>query len=98
MIPVLKSWRELGIDVDQLPPGTRASMDGQVPSGLGYNEWLNRQSAERQDEALGPTRAALFRRGGLRVDQFTDFRGGIYTLDQLRKREAAAFERAGVAV
>ena len=28
---VPKSWRELGIDADELPAATRASMDGQVP-------------------------------------------------------------------
>jgi hypothetical protein len=29
---VLKTWRELGIDADEVPQTTRASMDGQVPA------------------------------------------------------------------
>lgn len=85
-VPVFKSWRELGLDVDDLPPSTRASMDGQVPADLAYADWLARQSAERQDEILGPVRGELYRKGGLRLDRFTDDKGKWLTLAQLRAR------------
>jgi SPP1 gp7 family putative phage head morphogenesis protein len=96
-VPVTKSWRELGIDIDDLPAGTRASMNGQVPASMRYDEWLRTQSWDAQDEALGPTRAALFRDGGLTVDRFTGRDGDHLTLDELRRRENAAFEKAGIA-
>lgn len=96
-IPVTKSWRALGIDADEVPSGTRASMDGQVPATETYNTWLRKQSAGVQDEALGKTKGALFRRGNLPIDRFTDARGNELTLDQLRQREAAAFEAANLA-
>ena len=35
-IPVTKSWKDLGLDVADLPDGTRASMDGQVPASTTY--------------------------------------------------------------
>jgi SPP1 gp7 family putative phage head morphogenesis protein len=95
-VPVTRSWRDLGLDIDELPEGTRASMNGQVPGNLTFNQWLKRQSAETQDEALGPTRGALFRRGGLSVDRFTDIRGNQLTLKELRAREAEAFRKAGI--
>lgn len=85
-VPVLKSWRELGFDVDELPAGTRASMDGQVPADMTFPQWLARQSAARQDEILGPTRGALYRRGGLQLDRFYDNRGRWLTLAQLEAR------------
>ena len=44
--PVTKSWRELGIDVDELPPATRASMDGQVPARRTYRQWAAAQTHE----------------------------------------------------
>lgn len=94
--PVLRSWRELGIDADELPAGTRASMDGQVPADTTYQEWLRRQSAEFQDDVLGPTRGKLFRRGGVTLDRFVNRDGDQLTLVQLRQRDEAAFERAGV--
>lgn len=86
----------MGIDVDEAPPGTRASMDGQVPETMSYQSWLSSQPAAVQDEALGPTRAALFRDGDLTVDRFTDSRGNALTLDQLEKRETEAFEKADI--
>lgn len=95
-VPVTKSFRDLGIDIDELSPGTRASMDGQVPADTTYGQWLKRQSAARQDDVLGPTRGALFRRGGLTIDKFADERGRELTLAELRERDAEAFSRAGL--
>jgi SPP1 gp7 family putative phage head morphogenesis protein len=96
-IPVLKSWREMGFDIDELEPGTRASMNGQVSASLNYNDWLKKQPASIQDEALGPTRGALFRRGGMTVDSFTNRAGDELTLEDLRKSDTDAFSRAGLA-
>jgi len=70
---ITKSWRELGIDSDELDEGTRASMDGQVPADTTYLDWLARQSPQRQDEILGPERASLYRSGELKLgEMFTD--------------------------
>lgn len=82
--PITKSWRELGFDIDDIDPGTRASMDGQVPATQTYNEWLSGQPANVQNEVLGPTRAELFRNGGYTVDKFVDDSGRALTLDELR--------------
>lgn len=95
-VPITFSWRELGIEVDEINPSTRASMDGQVPAETTYSEWLQRQSARRQDEILGATRGKLLRDGGLRLDGFYNDRGKWLTLDELRQRDTAAFERAGL--
>lgn len=95
-VPVTKSWRELGFDVDELPPSTRASMNGQVPATQTYGEWLRKQPAAVQDEALGPTRGALFRSGGVKVDRFTNRAGDELTLNQLKAKDAQAFEKAGL--
>jgi SPP1 gp7 family putative phage head morphogenesis protein len=76
--------------------GDRASDVGPVPAKVKYNEWLGRQSAAKQNEILGPTRGKLFRKGGLSVDKFVDLKGHRFTLEELRLREMAAFERAGI--
>lgn len=95
MAPVLKSWREMGIGMDELAPATRASLDGQVPGDMTYGDWLKKQSARRQDDILGASRGKLFR-AGMGVDRFVDNKGRTLTLDQLRKKDAEAFRRAGV--
>lgn len=97
-VPVLKSNKELGIDLPeiQLSNRTRASMDGQLPADTTFAEWIKRQSAARQDEVLGPTRGKLLRDGGLSLeDMYTD-KGVFLTLDQLKARDAKAFALAGV--
>lgn len=96
-VPVTKSWRELGFDIDDLPAGTRASMNGQVSATETYDTWLRKQPASAQDEALGPTRGKLFRKGEVKIDRFTNRAGDDLTLEQLRKMDGEAFERAGIA-
>jgi hypothetical protein len=58
-----------------------------------FAEWIAKQPPEVQDEALGPTRAELFRQGGLKLDRFADDER-IYTLDQLRQIHPEAFSKA----
>ncbi|MAB96937.1 MAG: hypothetical protein CMK71_02560 [Pseudomonadaceae bacterium] len=94
--PIVKSWRELGIDADDLDAGTRASMDGQVPADMSYGEWLSKQSAARQDQVLGPTRGRLLRQGGLSPDKFYNDKGRYLSIDELRDKDAAAFDKAGL--
>lgn len=97
VVPITKSLRELGVDIDDAPAGTRASMNGQVPSDITYNEWLKTQPISVQNDALGITKARLFREGGLSVDRFVNRNGFELTLDELKKREAQAFVKAGLA-
>jgi SPP1 gp7 family putative phage head morphogenesis protein len=61
-----------------------------------YDAWLRRQSPETQADILGVAKARLFRDGGLTVDRFTDNKGRTLTLEELRRRDATAFERAGL--
>lgn len=88
---VLKSWREMGISVDEMPPGTRASMDGQQPAETTYAQWLARQSFARQKTVLGDTRARLLQAGKLTVPEFYNDKGEFLTLEQLRRLEPQAF-------
>lgn len=100
IVPVTKSWRELGVDLDGLPPGMRSSVDGPVDGSLSYYEWLKRQPPAFVEEALGPTRAALFLKGGIDAEEFArlqlDRNFQPLTLEELRRKIPAVFERAGV--
>ena len=84
--PVTKSFRELGIDVDDLPPGKRASIDGQVPQDTTFEAWLSKQGKERQDDVLGAGRAELFRNGKIGLRDMLDQNGRELTLKELRAR------------
>lgn len=90
-VPVVKSFRELGFDVDDLDPPQRASMNGRVSGTTTYNEWLHAQDAKTQNDALGRARGMAFRRGDLKVTAFTTRTGRTRTLGELRDREPEAF-------
>lgn len=79
---VFKSAAQLGIDDD----GLGAIMNGISPKHTTYAEWLYNQTAEKQDEVLGPTRGRMLREGKLKVSAFFNDKGKFLTLDQLREK------------
>lgn len=85
LCPVLKTYRELGVDIDELPVGNRASMDGAVPQYTTWRDVLAKASPEQQAKMLNgsTTRAALYR-GGMSVDAMVKD-GRVLTLKELRK-------------
>jgi len=58
-----------------------------------YESWLRRQPASFQDDVLGVSRGALFRRGRLPLSNFIDLSGKTLTLEELRKVEPEVFNR-----
>ena len=71
MIPVLKTWKELGINMDELSDNTRASMEGQVTDKT-FADWLKRKTESDPtfaDLTLGKGRAELWRNNKITMDQ-----------------------------
>jgi SPP1 gp7 family putative phage head morphogenesis protein len=84
-IPNTKSWKDLGLDIDEVPSGERASMDGTVSSRVTFDDWFKKQSKEYQKEILGKTRYDLFSKGELTLDQFST-NNRTLTIKQLTKK------------
>lgn len=94
-VPVLKAeWRALSAG------GQRSSQSGPVDATQNYYDWLKRQPAAFQDEALGATRGKLLRDGGLSAQRFAelqlDRRWQPLTLEEMRRLDPEAFARAGL--
>ncbi len=90
MVPVLKTWQELGINMDELPESTRASMEGQVTDKT-FADWLKRKESGTPgfaDNTLGKGRAALFRDGKITMDQMISG-GKPLTLAELKAKYGA---------
>lgn len=87
-IPILKSWRDLGIDADEVPQATRASMDGQIPATTTFEDWLGKQSTGRQNTVLGTGKADLWRSGKIGFRDLLDQAGRPLTTEQLRAKAA----------
>lgn len=92
--------------LDFLSEGATRSARGEsgkvssAPSKQTYYEWLKGQPDAFQNDALGPTRAKLFREGGLSAERFRELQLGTnfqpLTLQEMRELEPHAFERAGL--
>lgn len=96
LIMVLRSWQELGLNGADLPPATRASLNGQVSGAITFNDWLRTQPRSVIVENLGATRARLFIDGDLNVSSFVSNNRSVLTLRQLEARESGAFNAAGL--
>lgn len=94
MSAIIKSWKEMGINLQQAPTSTRASMDGQIPAKTTYDGFLRKQNIGFQDEFLGKRKAQLFRKGKLPLKKFIDRRGNELTLEQLRVAQPDAWKAA----
>lgn len=71
----------------------QAGLDvGQVKASTTFSSWFGNQDAEFKREWLGETRYKLYTEGKMSLDRFSDPRGKIYTLDELRQRDAETFK------
>lgn len=83
--PIVRTWKELGFDMPEFKPSTRASQGGQIAADTTYDQWLRTRPVSEQIEFLGPARQKMFA-NGMKVDKFTDASGKTYTLDQLKSK------------
>ena len=79
-----KSYRELGLNIDEMPPGTRASDLGQVPADMSMDSFLRRHDTEYLNDLLGPGRAKLFQDGKITLRQLVSGSGRELTLEELK--------------
>ena len=83
--PITKSFQELGVDADEIPVGTRASMNGQVPADISFSQFMKNKGIKFQDDLLGKKRAQLWRNDDITLTQLVDMRGNPLTLTQLEE-------------
>ena len=83
-IALMKTLRQMGIDMDEPDPGQRASATGPISAKTTFGDFLKMLGPAYQDETLGPGRAALFRAGKLTPRDLVDMSGRPLTLEKLK--------------
>lgn len=97
LVPIMKSYGDLIRDAKgdedlakkmdraekKIQKSTQASMDGQVPASMSYTDWLKKQPAERQIEALGESKWELWKRGEIQLTDLIDNRNRPLSLKEL---------------
>ncbi len=84
LVGITKTYRELGLDIDEVPTGTRASDEGQIRADITFAEFLKGKPATYVDDLLGPGRADLWRKGKITLNQLVDGQGRELTLAELK--------------
>ena len=96
--PKLKTWRDLGMDFDEIQDftrpytvrpdenidegGRRAILEAGFHQGS-YGIWLAGQNEAMQREIMGPERFALYASGRVRFEDFVDTAGRLIPLEAL---------------
>ena len=83
MPKLLELFKELGLNIDDFTPSTRASMDGQVPAATTFEQFLSGKSEAWQDTYLGKGKAKLWRDGKITLSDMVSGTGRELTLDEL---------------
>ncbi|NCC59039.1 MAG: hypothetical protein EOM17_15695 [Synergistales bacterium] len=93
LVPVTKSWEELGMDPkidkiydDFVKGGKRASMDGALPAATTYGDWFGRLSENRQKDILGLSRWKVWKEKGLSFTDLVDQRGRPLSVVSLKRK------------
>lgn len=86
IVPITKTFRELGLDIDEVPSSTRSASGGPVDARTSFDAFLKRRPAASVEEQLGPGRARLWRDGKITLQQLLDASGRPLTVRQLVAR------------
>jgi hypothetical protein len=84
-IALMKTLREMGIDMDEPEPVQRASAAGPISAKSTFADFLKMMGPAYQDESLGKGRAELFRAGKLTPRELVDASGRPLKLSQLKE-------------
>lgn len=91
-----KQAKQQGVSIKDVRRAWAEQNIGRVPAATTYQDFLARQPVAFQDSVLGKARGQLFRKGGLKLDQFVDRAGNELTLAQLAATRPEAFIKAGL--
>jgi hypothetical protein len=83
-VAIMKTLREMGIDMDEPDPGMRASSEGPISSKTTFADFLKLKGVDYQNKVLGPGRAELFRQGKLSPRDLVSSAGRPMKLADLR--------------
>ncbi len=88
--------REQGKPIKQVRAEWAKKNIGEVPAKTNYQDFLKRQPVEFQEDVLGKTKATLFRKGKVKLNEYVDSEGKELTLQQLAATKPESFIKSGL--
>lgn len=80
-----KTFRELGVDLDEIGDDERSSMEGMV-TDKSFGNFMDRKGKAFTENALGKGRADLYRSGVITLEQLIDGNGNLVSVKALRAK------------
>lgn len=88
LVPITKTFKELGVDIPEPKTSTRASDQGQISAATDFDAFLKRKGLAYQNEMLGIGRADLWRSGRITLRDLVDGQGRPLTTEELTAKFA----------
>lgn len=85
-VPITKTFKEMGLNIPEFEPTTRASSSGQIDAKTTFDDYLKRMGKGFQDEVLGVGKADMWRSGKITLRDLVDGSGAPMTLEELRRK------------
>ena len=82
-IIITKSYKELGLDIEEISTKTRSSMDGAVPSDMTFNDWIKTKSDKQIKRYLGKGRYELYKDKKITLSDLVNQKGRVLRFDEL---------------
>ena len=86
LLPIIKTFKELGIDLEEVTGLTRSALNGEVPREITFNKWFESQDKKFQEEYLGIQRYQLFKDGKITLGNLINQDGKTLTIKELKQK------------
>lgn len=86
ILPILKSFKEMGIDLEEVSGLTRSSIDGELARSTSFSDWFDKKPKAFQEEYLGTGRYELYKQGKITLSDLVSQNGRVLTLKELKEK------------
>lgn len=86
ILPILKSFKEMGIELEEVTGLTRSSMDGELARSTSFSDWFDKKPKAFQEEYLGIQRYKLFKDGKITLSDLVTQDGRTLTIKELKQK------------
>jgi len=83
---VLKTFKELGIPIEEIDVGTRSSLDGQIRADIPFTKWFESKTKAQQEKYLGISRYKLYKDGKINFNDLVNQEGIEISVKELTEK------------
>ena len=86
ILPIVKSFKELGIPLEEVSKGTRSTMDGYASRDTTFEQWFDKKPKSFQESYLGKGRYNLYKKGVITFSDLVNQNGMTLKISELKQK------------